>query len=370
MTPATLYRFVPRGAFHFGERGIGVEETADILHADTLFAAIVLARLALGEEPSAPTNTLPSLAPFLAGTPPLLLSSALPYAADVLLYPRPHITLGAQKALKQVEYVSAAALALICQGQTLDRDRAERELIQGGRVWVLPAERNRIVDAVLPDEPDAELRRRERERINRDPSSLRIWWGADEPPAPHVAIDRVNSASAVYFTGRLRFAAGCGLYCQAVFADESYRPWLEAALAVLADEGLGGKRSIGHGQFELRRERTTLPAAAEPNAWMALSLYHPGPEELAAGVLDQAWYRRVLRRGWIFSPEGRNQRRRGLWMLAEGSLFRSPVRGTIEDLRPIYAGQEAGLSHPVWRYGYALTLPLHFEALPAHEEAP
>ncbi len=30
----------PRGAFHLGERGVGYEETSEMVHADTLFGAL------------------------------------------------------------------------------------------------------------------------------------------------------------------------------------------------------------------------------------------------------------------------------------------------------------------------------------------
>ena len=69
-------------------------------------------------------------------------------------------------------------------------------------------------------------------------------------------------------------------------------------------------------------------------------------------------YRRIHRRGWIYSPDGKNLRRKGLWMLSEGAVLSQEVLGTIEDLRP-----ETGFAHPVWRYGYALTLPVRLEGL-------
>lgn len=354
---AKMLRYIlrPRGAFHFGERGIGVEETADLLHSDTLFAAIVSAWRLLGA-PLTADNDLALLLPFHKGTPPFLISSALPFAGDIPLFPRPHVLLGAEKSLKQVLYVSAQALALLARGVRLTRERAEQELIQGGAVWVLPEERDRIVALLLAGEPDPERRKQLQAIFTRDPSRITLWWGSDVPPAPHVVVDRLTTEPNLYYSGRLRFAHGCGLTFWAAIHDESYRGLLEAALAFLQDEGLGGKRSSGHGQFDWAAREEALPAAEEPNSYLTLSLYHPRPDELAGNILGAAWYRRIHRRGWIFSPEGRNLRRRGVWMLREGSVLRARPLGTLIDLRP-----EHGFEHPIWRYGYTLTLPVRLE---------
>jgi CRISPR-associated protein Csm4 len=355
------YILRPRGAFHFGERGIGVEETADLLHSDTLFAAIVSAWRLLGE-PLTAENDLALLHPFHAGKPPLVLSSALPFAGDIPLFPRPHVPLGAEKSFKQVLYVSPQALALLAQGTRLTRERAEQELIQGGAVWMLPEERDRIVPLLLADEPDTQRRAHLQEIVTREPARITLWWGSDTPPVPHVVVDRVNAQPSLYHSGRLRFAQDCGLTFWAAIHDDRYQERLEAALTFLQDEGLGGKRTSGHGQFDWEVRDADLPAAADPTGYLTLSLYHPQPAELAAGVLDQAWYRRIHRRGWIFSPEGRNLRRKGLWMLREGAVLRtlpSSSPGDLSDLRP-----ERGFPHPIWRYGYALTLPIRLEGTP------
>ncbi len=96
---------------------------------------------------------------------------------------------------------------------------------------------------------------------------------------------------------------------------------------------------------------------------MILSLYRPARDEVRDGVLRDAWYERTHRRGWIHSPDGKNRRRKGLWMLSEGAVLRQDVAGrevlgTMEDTQP-----EIGFAHPVWRYGYAFTMPVRLEGV-------
>jgi len=107
MSRTRRYLLHPRGAFHFGERGVGVEETAELLHSDTLFSAIVSAWRMLGGG----DLDLPLIKPFIEGQPPpFRISSALPFAGPITLFPRPVLPLGVEKALKDVRYVSRAAL--------------------------------------------------------------------------------------------------------------------------------------------------------------------------------------------------------------------------------------------------------------------
>jgi len=357
MGQTAIYKLIPRGAFHFGERGIGVEETADLLHSDTLFSALVSAWRALGRELRPLDNDLSLLEPFAAGRPPFRISSAFPYAGEVLLFPCPLIPLRKAKSLKKVAFVSEGALRFLARDDTPDTsERKRRELIQDGHIWVTPEERDSIKRLLLARESSPKKRSQMVADFDRDARNIRVWSGSADPPAPHVAVDRVSSTSNLFFAGRLRFAPGFGLYFWVDFADPGYRSHLEDALMFLQDEGIGGRRSTGHGQFTSQREERALPTMEGANGFLTLSLYRPHENEVKKGVLRDAWYRRIHRRGWIYSPDGKNLRRKGLWMLREGTVLCQDVLGTMEDLHP-----EVGFVHPVWRYGYALTMRLRLE---------
>jgi CRISPR-associated protein Csm4 len=370
MGQTAIYKLKPRGAFHFGERGVGIEATADLLHSDTLFSALASAwRIGVHEPDPALDNSLPVLAPFVDEQPPFTISSAFPYVGDVLFFPCPLVAATPRtRVLKQVALVSEGALGLLMQGELPD---PQRELLQDGRVWITPDERDRLIrPLILEHTADADERDRLAAHFERDLREVKLWSG-EKQPAPHVAVDRVNARSNLYFTGRLQFAPGCGLYFWVDFDDPGQRDELEVALDVLQDEGVGGQRSTGHGQFTFERQDRDLPEVADPTGRMTLSLYHPTAAEVSAGILGGASYQRILRSGWIYSPDGMNLRRRSLWMLCEGSILpldagASGPPGDVVNLRPedealARAGQPP-FPHPVWRYGYAFTLPVRWES--------
>jgi CRISPR-associated protein Csm4 len=178
----------------------------------------------------------------------------------------------------------------------------------------------------------------------------RALWARDD--VPRVTVDRETSASAVYRVGRLSFRPGCGLFFLVDWRQESFRPRIEQALSLLADAGLGGRRSVGYGQFTPEEPYTLeLGEVPMPTAAVTLSLYWPTPDELGRGALGpQAQYSLVTRHGWMASPWGRAVRRRQVRMLAEGSAIDAGARpvGGLVDVTPAGFG-----AHPVYRYGLA-----------------
>jgi CRISPR-associated protein Csm4 len=169
-----------------------------------------------------------------------------------------------------------------------------------------------------------------------------------------VTVDRVTDASSLYYQGMVHFADRCGFYLLAEILDERYQKPLEDGLRELGRQGLGGRRSVGLGQFALTVERKEIPGAMEGDRnyhWL-LSLYHPTSQEVELGVLEGARYKLITRRGWIHSPDGSSQRRRAIRMLSEGGLLPGRAVGDVVDVKPT-----AGFPHPIWRSGLALTIP-------------
>jgi CRISPR-associated protein Csm4 len=334
-----LYKVVPRTPFHFGERGIGQEETADFPHSDTLIAALISAWRFMY-----PENEFKRLVTGLTKfdtRPPLLLSSAFPYIGDVYFLPRPVISLegagGDRKRGKQVAYISWRQAEDLIRSDEPSQVETEDTLV-GGRLWVHASEKAELMKVLKTG----------------DLSRGRPWSSAEAETMARVAVDRLSSASALYYQGMVYFAKGCGFYVLADLADEGYREPMEAGLHFLAEQGLGGRRSVGLGQFQLEDagERELGVSAGERNYYWLLSLYHPTADEVRqSGVLDEARYTLITRRGWIYSPDDASQRRRGLRMLAEGSLLTQPAVGNMVDVQPTGA-----FPHEVWRAGLALTI--------------
>ncbi|MFN3763717.1 MAG: type III-A CRISPR-associated RAMP protein Csm4, partial [Anaerolineae bacterium] len=73
MAELTVYRLTFHSGFHLGARGVNLEESAEHIPSDTLFAALVDAVLRL----SGDGETFAE--PFKHRNPPFLLTSAFPF---------------------------------------------------------------------------------------------------------------------------------------------------------------------------------------------------------------------------------------------------------------------------------------------------
>lgn len=352
---ALAIKLKPRGPFHFGERGVGIEETEALAHSDTIFSALCWAwTLLFGEG-----ELEKLLGRFLDNQPPFLISSALPYAGEALFLPRPLAVKGRDeeeiRRLKRVKYISLGIYKLLLAG-SLPRKPV---LIQEGHLWLTEEGFEGLQDPILAKD---ELRDFLREWASlgktRKPEPIqyarcyRLWRIGE---VPHVAVDRVTSASNIFHEGDVRFAEGCGMYILVRFLDEGVRDKFLAAMRLLGDEGLGGRRSAGRGFFEVERaEEVEIPEAADGNRAVLLSLLNPREGELSALLSPQdAAYRLVARRGWVYSARARNLRRKRVMMFAEGSvlgLVDGGFAGRMVNVLP----RGGAVPHDVYRYGYGL----------------
>lgn len=360
--PGTIYHLRARSPFHLGRRGIGLEETAEYLPADTLFAALCLSLRAWRGN-----NRLEA---FLAAfprdgatkTPPLLLSSAFPFAGSpdggelVRFYPRPRCpardagdwrdNFQTRKKAKKIAWVSETIFQAWVQGHRLKEyfDEKDNNFLHGGKVWLAGDEREWLSKLA-------------------EGGVLKLWTTA---PSTRVALDRASAASQVYQVERLYFAPGGGLWFAMRWFDETWRSDVEDALRILGDEGVGGERSSGHGQFEMQEfHPTELPEPAG-DPWLTLSPYHPpSPGEAGRVMGEGARYQLLARRGWLSSPQGekgRNLRHKTVRMLGEGSMLTGGRAGNIYgDLVTVTPDQFKD-AHPVYRYGLAFPVGVYPEA--------
>ena len=351
-----VYRLAPLSAFHFGLRGVGIEQSEGYCPADTLFSALCLTLRQLEPEGDrALSRWLAGFPPLSdGGPPPLRISSAFPYAGKVLFFPKPMVPANLPpetrrsraKQLKKVRVVSLGILKAWLAQADLNGELEDAQFLHGGKVWVTAAELGRLEDFVDPRS-----------------GKIKIW---STEPLPRVAVDRVTARSSVYQAGVVRFRPGAGLYTLAQFPNgdaEKEQGRLGTLLQVLGDSGLGGERSSGYGHFR--------PEGPEPfegwgdtqgDLFVTLAPYHPTREEVAAGVLDEgAAYDLQTRRGWVSSPGGGNLRRRLVRVLGEGSLLHHTGAGGYGDLADATPREketkDALLPHNVWRYGIAFPVP-------------
>jgi CRISPR-associated protein Csm4 len=189
---------------------------------------------------------------------------------------------------------------------------------------------------------------------------------------PKIAVDRVNAATNLYHTGFVQFnwdqpnneiRSLAGLYFLLEFPkeDKSLETNLHAALSLLGEEGVGGRRSSGAGRFEIEWESSL------PKDWQkilkfpknmthhcAISLFWDDPSVMNELITEDCSYEIQERRGWIAgSPSGLNLRRKSVQMFLEGSVFPSPPLGKLADVTP------GGFKeHKIYRNGIALSIPI------------
>ncbi len=358
-----VYRLAPRTAFHFGLRGVGIEETEAFCPADTLFSALCLTLREWDSGGSGAVEAWLARFPPLngGGPPPLRLSSAFPYAGKVLFFPKPLLPANLPpemhsswaKTLKKIAFVSRQiGMAWLAQ-EDLSAEANHDQLLHRGRVWVTREELSQLAGFYDPRT-----------------GQIRMW--AVEA-LPRVTVDRATCRSAVYQAGVVRFRPGAGLFTLVEFLDgdaEAERQRLTTLFQVMGHSGLGGERSSGYGQFDLQEpEPFAGLGAVDGDLFLTLAPYHPTPAEVQAGVLGEgASYNLLTRRGWVGSPEGMPLRRRLVRLLGEGSVLRHTGQAGYGDLTDVTPRDEHGqevLGHKVWRYGIAFPIPA---TAPAREE--
>jgi len=335
MANTWLYRMRFRSPLHIGERGVGLEETQHHVPADTLFSALCTAwRWLYGADSLQQDLLEPFQSP---DAPPFLLTSAFPFAGDVLFYPKP-LTLRAQdsqstKSLKSVQWISHSILARWVQGERLTFTPSQ--CVAGGSIWMTDEERAQLTDFVDDETGD-----------------LLFWKYA---AVPRVTLDRLTCASQIWFFGQVTFVRGAGLWCGICYRNQGVRQRVEACLRLLGDSGLGGERGAGCGLFDLEiaTEPISLPENASGDYLMTLAPCCPTPEQVGLLLDERCAYHLMPRRGWVGSPEGGSFRRQTVWMLGEGSVIKrieAAFPGSLVNVKP------DPCPHPVWRYGYAFPL--------------
>ncbi len=332
--------------FHFGKHGLGQEQTSICMPSDSLFAALVsrLAALYGGD------SVREFVAPFIEGEPPFVLSSTFPYAGQVHFFPTPAYSPGNRsgissavtpKKLKKIAYVSHSLFIRLLDGGALAGLYPHAVSFQEGLVLVAEEELGNL---------PGEIR-----------SNLSPIWQVEK--RPRVKLGRSVQKSTIYFTGRVAYAARCGLWfgVRWLVDDQPLKDLFAQLLADLGDAGLGAERSAGFGACRIEPGGAMELPEAAGTPWVSLSRYLPRRAEMAALDHPSASYRIENVGGWLDSPIRRGQRRRPVNMIASGSILgplEPEVPGQVVDLRPVYETDPDPLGHPVYRSGITLSIGL------------
>ncbi|NJR61125.1 MAG: type III-A CRISPR-associated RAMP protein Csm4 [Cyanobacteria bacterium CRU_2_1] len=379
-----------RGVAHFGELGIGLEETSERVRSDTLFSAWVsaYARLFSGTEVESLINRCKQ------PTPLFRLSSAFIYQqvnGELIEYlPRPlkfpqNYPIGDDleftKTFQKLKYLPLSIWQRWYQGEGFTPDDRDE---------LIAATKGKATGSLT------------------DAGTFAYSQAFKTQKLPKVAIDRTTRATNFYHTGVVSYRwelvdgeieSRSGLYFLVEFPtkDTAFDQTFFAVLDFLGGEGLGGERSSGAGQFkvdyddqksdqksmeenfnltdEWKRaiefpegeshglESHSLVSCLMSLFWTDdhdhLKALLPGMALLPEGAASQASYELQARGGWIASPSsnGRQMRRQAVQMFTEGSVFPAEPSGKLADVTP-NGFEQSSRGHKVYRSGIALSLPI------------
>jgi CRISPR-associated protein Csm4 len=348
-----------RNVAHFGELGIGMEETSERVLSDTLFSAWVSSYAKLFGKDAA-TNFLEKFNS--QSEPPFRLSSTFIYQGTgentVYYLPRPlkfppnypvGDDLDFTKAYKPLKYLPLDIWQRWYQGSGFSDSKELEAKIKG--------ETNGILNK------KGTFKYTEAFKINK---------------VPKIAVDRVTRATNIYQTGFVQYQweanqkesekeseevqSLSGLYFLVHFAEPDLENIFFAVLYFLGSEGLGGERSSGAGQFKVEQTELTktwkqVLNFKDANHHCLISLFWQNP--LPKEFLNHPSYELQQRGGWLASPvsDGRQLRRKSVQMFTEGSVFSIAPQGQLADVTPDNKSSKF-LDHKVYRSGISLSLPI------------
>lgn len=326
----SVFHLQPRSGFHFGARGIGIENTHEYAPSDTLFSALCFAmRYTRGND------ALKSMLDLFAnGEPPFLISGAYPYSTDgtriVRFFPAPlTLRLQSSKTLRKVKWLSQEVFL-----EAVNGEKMQWKDIKG-------------ISALATEDQADSMRAfyTDQLRLLKD-EPLPLWQTSD---TTRVAVDRITSAGNVFRAGILRFAPGSGLWLAVRDFDSAWIHTLETLLHHLGEMGIGGERSSGYGQFDLDGPYT-VPLPDPKTAFVTLSHYCPKEGEVS--LQEAPAYDLTVRRGWIGSPDAGGWRRKGIRMLVPGSVLQGSSLSNYGRLVPVTPDAFPG-NYEIYRNGLA-----------------
>ena len=276
---------------HFGERSL--DETNLSLPADSLFSALYIEAMDQGMDKWLLDKTVSGR---------LKISDLFPYSKETEYIPKPAVspvsrafgTGTARKAAKQLQYIPFGSIGSYING-TMNYDKIAEDF-SGLGIYT----------------------EQTKNRTNED---------EDTDP---------------YNVGIFNFSEGCGLYFFLYTEDEDDVYEIVDILEGLSYTGLGGRKSVGTGCFEVVKQRKVEFAAGD--RYMTLSISLPSQEE--KDVMENSECAFIKRSGFA---EG--YKKQDIYMVRAGSVFRKEYEGALYDV----SGKQ--IKHPVYRYGKPIFMP-------------
>ncbi|MCU0542581.1 MAG: type III-A CRISPR-associated RAMP protein Csm4 [Oscillatoriaceae cyanobacterium Prado104] len=323
---------------HFGELGIGIEETNERVYSDTLFSAWVSAYARLFGKVA-----VEGLLREIQEEPLFRLSSTFVYrqleGQTIYYLPRPLLRpinypeddFKFTKAYKKLNYLPLEIWQRWYQGEEGFTKSDSEELF-----------------AKTQGKANGDLQKA---------GTFDCGEAFRKAKIPKIAVDRTTRATNLYSTGFVKFQESSGLYFLAEFSHQNVANTFSAVLNFLGEEGLGGERSSGAGQFKVEVSDLTstwqqVIDFSGKSAYSLISLFWENP--LPNDCLENASYELQKRGGWVSSsPSGSQRRRKSVQMFVEGSVFPVKPQGKLANVTP-----DGFTNHQIYRSGISLSLPI------------
>ena len=324
--------------FHLGEREL--DDTSDILHADTLFSALAnIYELALSG-----AGTLIGL--MNAGK--LRFSSGF-YAAQfdkrfIFFLPKPpveYLCVDARKKLKHVRYLSIGVWRKVLEH--FDYQKQESCSLD---LLSLPSIGGEFV---YTEEELAGVEEQLDNKVFRSTQTV-----------PKVKVHTTDQEDCLYHETTVQFTpiqlekgyinGAFYVFLEHTLAFDELKEFM-AAMRIMADEGVGGQRSSGRGQFaSVELVDVDVPSCQNPLFYLGLSLISPATNEEFHNGLHS--YELMLRGGGSLGKMGKaEEHRRQARFVREGALLLKNIQGKFVDVSPEQNGT-------ILRNGFNFAIPI------------
>ncbi len=364
------------GMYHFGRTSL--DESDFIVHSDTLFSAICMNLRSLYGE-----SVFQKLHSYLFNE--LQISSAFHYldiykgptsdkqtfVGTLYFFPKPLITPAIvssdqkffeqeQKSWKKIRFVSKDVLEAIASGDGIGFNR------------------NLILGEYLISEHDCKLLALDNVSNVQQMDTIKERLAfVHEIMEQKVKISRMNHTSLeTFYQGNIFFSNSQyyvydttnstnkkifltlkpGMFFLLNDHENKTPKEIIAAIRMIADAGLGGKRTTGKGLFadcqikEFSFAFKGVEEISDSRDFLSLSVVIPNKEEISA--LKN--YTLSVKRGFVYSLKQRMLRKRSITAIDEGSVFSTKITGKIVNVAPKIMDE-----HNVFRFGRAFLLPIN-----------
>ena len=335
-----IYRLHFTAPLHISDSRDDASISQKIIHSDTIHAALISCLGKVGKpipEDGDLGSTISDLFPYYQQTRdskpiyflPMPLQSTLPQLADP----------ADAKKVKRVQWVDACLYGRLLQGNNFFNGKSE--------------ELNFIQASYLTEQ-----------ELPTDASGSKEFVKSEVMQRVSIKDRTGNDPAMPYYVDHITFKDHSGLYFLA-YGDTSL---LDEALQILEMEGIGTDRYVGYGFFEtIKGDEMLIETPEDANYMVSLSMFIPESEQQLNELLDneKVAYDFVRRGGWITTYPYSTLRKNAIYAFLPGSVFshtlNNYVIGRIADLKPDGEIGGQAISHPIWRNGKAIMLPIRIK---------